>query len=824
MSQIRQLIDYFIPENYQLYLEISKSKRHYSGTVTMTGQPLADKVYLHAKDLTINNVIADGKDTGWNLADDELTIFARAETITVDFSGQISDTSMNGLYICKYQANGEPCELFATQFESHYARECFPCIDEPDAKATFNVAIKTTDPDDKVVLSNMPGQLIDGIWQFDITPPMSTYLLAFVGGDLISKTGQTKRGTTVSTYATPAQSPDLLDFPLETVLKSIEFYEDYFNINYPLPKLDNVALPDFSAGAMENWGLITYREILMLADNHTAEASREQIVTVIAHEIAHQWFGNLVTMKWWDGLWLNESFASLMENIATDNFHPEYQIWDSFNNGDVPFALQRDALTGIQSVQQEVNTPDEIATLFDGAIVYTKGERLLKMLLNLIGVEAFQQALTSYFTKHQYGNTVADDLWAELSAASNIDTKALIEPWLTRPGYPIVRVSLNGDQLTLTQERFLMDGSIDNSLWPIPLFSNVSGLPQIMTDRQVTTTINPEQLAHLNIGNHSHFITQYDDSLLAKLVDNFNNLDIADRIKLLRESVLLSQAGRQDISQSFQLLQKLSTETNSDVLAAGSAIVNQLKRLIDPDSDMDRKLKVIVRNIFANNYRRLFTSDTQLDINDTKSLEIVLAANIYGENPDAIDYCQKIFADHRHNLAELPSDMRVNILAANVKFGDQTVWDNLWQAYQQTQDGELKADIGSALTDSKDLTNAKTLLTAILDNAIRPQDVLYFVAWLMVDRRTLPLTWNWLRQHWDWITKVFGGDMGYNDFVCIASQRLYTPDQLTEYDEFCATITNPALARTIQMGRTDIINRIQWISVNKPVIEKLLVD
>ena len=411
MSKIKHLIDYFIPEHYQLHLDISKSKRRLSGTVVITGQPMGNEIRLHAKQLDIKSITDDsGHQLPWHTDGDELAINGQPSKVIVEFAGTISETGMNGLYLCKYKLDGEDHELFATQFESHYARQCFPCIDEPAAKATFDISITTDDPDDKIVLSNMPGKLVDGVWKFDTTPRMSTYLIAFIGGNLINKTGQTNHGVTVSTYATPAQPAESLDFALQTAIKSVEFYENYFGVNYPLPKLDNVALPDFSAGAMENWGLITYRETAMLATSRTAESSKESIATTIAHEISHQWFGNLVTMKWWNDLWLNESFASLMEYIAIDHIYPEFNIWDEYELSYVASALKRDSMPGVQSVQQEVETPDEIATLFDSAIVYAKGERLLKMLRACVGEDVFRRGLAHYFTDHQYANTEANDV------------------------------------------------------------------------------------------------------------------------------------------------------------------------------------------------------------------------------------------------------------------------------------------------------------------------------------------------------------------------------------------------------------------------------
>ena len=353
MGKIRRLLDYFAPQHYQLQLNIEPEQSRFSGQVTVTGETVGKQARLHSKDLDILSVKTERNDSpDWRLSEDELIIDDTANEITVQFQGRLSDTAMNGLYLCKYRQDGHICRLFATQFESHYARKCFPCVDEPSAKATFDLSITVNSPDVQTVLSNMPGEQVNHTWRFQTTPKMSTYLLAFVGGNFVSKSDRTKRGVKVNVYATPAQPTGLLDYALDTAVKSVEFYEDYFGIDYPLPKLDNVALPDFSAGAMENWGLITYRESAMLADNNSAVDTRESVAITITHEIAHQWFGNLVTMAWWDDLWLNESFASLMEHIVTDRLHPEYHVMDDFQASDVFYALTRDSLAGVQAVRQ----------------------------------------------------------------------------------------------------------------------------------------------------------------------------------------------------------------------------------------------------------------------------------------------------------------------------------------------------------------------------------------------------------------------------------------------------------------------------------------
>jgi aminopeptidase N len=520
---INQLINFFVPSSYDLLLDIDREGRRFAGTVKITGRQVGREIRLHAKNLKISSAAINGEAMAVkSYENDEIGLIGVEEgqtasnsgnnppgpvVVELSFSGQISETDMHGLYLCFYQVDNERKEWLATQFESHYAREVFPCVDEPAAKATFNLTLLTEDGVN--VLSNMPVKSQESLQKspqagqpqapiknqslqapslqestpenkplqarslqdlpdlpesprpnrqkttFETTPKMSTYLLAFAVGDMIKKSAKTKRGIEVNVYATPVQPPESLDFALQTAVKCIDFYESYFGVEYPLPKSDHIALPDFSTGAMENWGLITYRETTLLAGKTAGLSTKQYIATVIAHELSHQWFGNLVTMQWWDDLWLNESFASLMEHIATDALFPDWQMWLSYETGDVVAALRRDALPGVQSVRQNVHHPDEISTLFDPAIVYAKGERLLKMLRAFIGEKSFCDGLQKYFKKFAYSNTTANDLWQCLAKSSGENIAELMTNWLTKPGYPIVQADYDGTKISLSQERFL---------------------------------------------------------------------------------------------------------------------------------------------------------------------------------------------------------------------------------------------------------------------------------------------------------------------------------------------------------------------------------
>lgn len=822
MGKIRRLLDYFAPQHYQLQLNIEPEQSHFSGQVTVIGETVGKQARLHSKDLDILSVKTERNDSpDWRLSEDELIIDDTANEITVQFQGRLSDTAMNGLYLCKYRQDGHICRLFATQFESHYARKCFPCVDEPSAKATFDLSITVNSPDVQTVLSNMPGEQVDHTWRFRTTPKMSTYLLAFVGGNFVSKSDRTKRGVKVNVYATPAQPTGLLDYALDTAVKSVEFYEDYFGIDYPLPKLDNVALPDFSAGAMENWGLITYRESALLADNNSAVDTRESVAITITHEIAHQWFGNLVTMAWWDDLWLNESFASLMEHIVTDRLHPEYHVMDDFQASDVFYALTRDSLAGVQAVRQTVGSPDEIATLFDGAIVYIKGERLMKMLRRLIGEEQFRRALRHYFTKHKYGNTVADDLWQAMSEVSKLDIAQLMKSWLTEPGYPIITADLiESKRLRLKQAPLYADSPVETR--PVPLFCNLPDVPKLMTEQKIVLDAPTDQTIQLNVGGDGHYLTEYDDQLFTGLRRRFSNLGTIDKIELLQESFFLSQLGRRDISQQLDLLSEVGHETNQAMIGKVAGLTAGLDRLVDLNSDEQAALRQFVSGLFKGQFTRIFQGHAD-DINDTKARPIILSRLVYARDEQAIAYCDDLYQQHIADISQIDSNLRSVVLSAEVRLARPGVFDQLWELYLSVQDVELRLDICSALTATTDLSQADKLLTGSTVTAlIRPQDNYYFISGLMANRYTRSTAWHWIRHNWSWIEEVFGGDMNYDSYVQVAGHHLSTDDQLVEYDNFFRGINAPALSRTIKLGHNDIVRRLHWIKRNQPILADFL--
>ena len=557
MATTTHFYETFQPEHYDLYININRADKLISGKSTITGDAKAQEVLIHQNGLTIAGVQADGADVPFTV--DNAIQGIRIElakagqtTLTITYSAKLTDTMM-GIYPSYYEVNGVKKELIGTQFETTAARQAFPCVDEPEAKATFDLAIKYDEHDGETILSNMPeDHEADGVHYFETTVRMSTYLIAFAFGELQGKQTKTKSGVTIGVFGTKAHKANELDFALDIAKRSIEFYEDFYQTPYPLPHSWQLALPDFSAGAMENWGLVTYREAYLLLDpDNTALETKQRVATVIAHELAHQWFGDLVTMKWWDDLWLNESFANMMEYVATDALEPDWHIWETFQTSEASMALQRDATDGVQSVHVQVEDPAEIDSIFDGAIVYAKGARMLVMARALVGDDALRAGLKQYFINHKYGNAKGDDLWNALADASGMQVGDIMHSWLEQPGYPVVTAAVVDGQLTLSQQQFFIgEGEEVGRQWQIPLNSNYEAAPAIMKNQAVTVGDYAKlrdasgQPFRLNVGNNSHFIVKYDQTLLDDILAHVDDLTAIDQLQLLQDLRLLAE-GRQ---------------------------------------------------------------------------------------------------------------------------------------------------------------------------------------------------------------------------------------------------------------------------------------
>lgn len=827
-----RLFSQFQPEHYDIQWDLrqAKSKRLIRGTATIRGRHLAaEPIRLHAKDLQIEEATVNSQAVKISTDNDILTLDNTDNgpaQITIKFSLTLTD-AMHGIYPCYYQHQGQKCELYATQFESHHAREAFPCVDEPEAKATFAISILSNEP---VVLSNMPvisqRESSEGtLTTFEQTPRMSTYLAAFVAGDLQRATTATKSGVEVNVYATPAQSADSLNWALQHAAQTIDFFDEYFGVPYPLPKSDHVALPDFSSGAMENWGLVTYRETALLADPATASVStRQYIATVIAHELSHQWFGNLVTMKWWNNLWLNESFATLMEYLATDALHPDWRQWDEFANNEGVAALRRDSIDGVQPVQTDVSSPAEISALFDGAIVYAKGGRLLRMMQLWIGDEAFRAGLKQYFTRFKYSNTTGDDLWECLSQASGKDVGALMNTWISQPGYPVVYASLDNGELTLRQEQFFTGPhQPSDRLWPIPLGANDQRLPETLKEREQRLSPAPDGLLLLNHQNASHFITCYDDALQARILQAITDgiLTPVQRAQYLNEQILLARGGLIASSTLVEALAAFQNESDQTVWEIISLAISDLKKFVDQDEAAEKLLRRLSGKLARPQFERLGWNKHPGELESGSKLRAaIIDCMLYSEDAAAISTARQLYQDTP--LAELSADLRPSIIGAAVRYSDQPadIVSQLLEAYQATQSADLRSDIAAGITATRDAEQLARLIGLLTNtDIIRSQDTVRWFVDLLRNRYGREAAWRWMRSQWSWIEQTFASDKSHDYFPRYAAMLLMTRQQLAEYREFFTPLRrDQSLVRAIDMGILDLEGKLDLIDRDKAAV------
>lgn len=842
MQAVKHFIETFVPEHYDLFLDLNRADKTFSGKVTITGEAKTSKISLHQKDLTVEAVEVAGQARPFTLDKDNEALYIELEAagsvvVTITYTGKITD-NMTGIYPSYYTVDGVKKEIISTQFESHFAREAFPSVDEPEAKATFDLALKFDQAEGELALSNMPeidveNRKATGVWKFETTPRMSSYLLAFAAGDMQGITAKTKNGTLVGVYATKAHPESNLEFALDIAVRCIEFYEEYYGVKYPIPQSLHVALPDFSAGAMENWGLVTYREIYLLVDENSTALSRQTVALVVAHELAHQWFGNLVTMKWWDDLWLNESFANMMEYVSVDAIEPSWKIFEDFQTSGAPYALKRDATDGVQSVHVEVKHPDEINTLFDGAIVYAKGSRLMHMLRRWLGDDAFCKGLGAYFEKHQYGNTIGRDLWDALSQASGRDVAAFMDAWLEQPGYPVVTAKVENDCLILTQKQFFIGEHEDKGrLWPVPLNSNWQGLPDTLTTERLeipnyaALAAQNEGALRLNTENTAHYITDYQGELLDALLNNLSSLDNISKLQIVQERRLLAESGKISYADLLPVISKLANETSYMVVSAVSQVLEDLNRFVDEGSQTEEDYKALLKVLSQSNFDRLgFEKQAGESDEDEMVRQLIVGNMIKADDETAKAQASQIFDKYRDNLEKLPAAIRLQVLVNQIKHHESKELTKLYlDLYVASNDGSFKNALSTALSYTKNKETLDELLATWKDKfTVKPQDLSAWYARFLNRDFTQEAVWTWARENWDWIKAALGGDMSFDSFVISPAVVFKTEKRLAEYKAFFEPqLDDMAISRNISMGIKEIAARVELVKREKEAVEKAI--
>ncbi len=809
---MERLLEYFIPEKYILNLGINKFDKKIGGTVVIYGEALKETIKFHAVELDVREVMVEGEKVKFEVSDGVLEIpkvpVGRIE-IVISYLGHLNE-NMEGAYLSTYEYEGEKEIIVATQFESHYAREAFPCIDEPAAKAEFELKITVPEVDDELVLANTSivearkyfkvpdgkytvfynddGKKVSAFYleyTFEPTPRMSTYLLAWVIGRFHGKTVTNAHGVKITTYCALNQDADAVDFANEIAAKSLEFYDDNFGTPYPLKKLAQVALPDFEAGAMENWGLVTYRESMMLAGPDATLGTKKSVALTVAHELSHQWFGDLVTMEWWDDLWLNESFASVMEYFAVDAIYPEYKIFEAFFTGDACAALLRDAYTGVQSVHQEVHNPEEIATLFDSAIVYAKGARLMLMLIRLMGWEDFCKGLKDYFEKFKYQNTVGDDLWAALEPYAKFEPNKLMHAFIDKPGYPVV-TNQGGDFEKFEQKRFLLDGPAVEDEWP---------LPEIREDMS------------------GHYVLNLTEVEFDERLGKFDKLDLEEKLRLLIDRDLITKAGMQSAAGLVSLALKFKNENSAAVWNKLAAIVGNLKVYVDDESEEEKLLKKYTFELVDEKLEEVgLRTNKDDDENMIRLRANLMALDYFAEDKKRLEQLAGMYED---DYQKMDAEIRSDILSAKVYLEPKVV-DGFVEKYREIADPDVKFDYLAAATLVRDEKELLKLIELLGENEIvKPQDQFYLFLWLYRNPKVRMKVFDWLTENWE-IVKKIGGDKSLEHYPTYIARLARTEGEFDKYVKFFGLMRDdPALKRAISIGENEIKARIKLISKGK---------
>ena len=821
------------PRRYQLELRPDLERSRYEGTVTVSFDVLVatTQLVLNAADLDLSDARVDSPDGGsqpavisLNRSEQQATISLADEiapgpnyALHLRFAGALNH-HLQGFYRSTYRDDaGVERVIATTQFEPTDARRAFPCWDEPAFKATFAVSLVVDDG--LTALSNAPvvsaEDLGDGSRRitFEDTMTMSTYLVAFVVGPFEMTPPREVDGIPLRIAAVPGRL-QLTRFALEAAEHALRFLSNYFEIPYPGRKMDHVAIPDFSSGAMENLGCVTYRENALLADPDTAsQVELQRIATVIAHETAHMWFGDLVTMRWWDGVWLKEAFATFMELTTTEAFNPDWQVWTAFGAGKSA-ALATDGLKATRPVVYEVGRPEEAEAMFD-VLTYQKGGAVLRMLEQYLGPETFRKGISHYLTAHAYGNTETSDLWAALEAVSGEPVGSIMDSWIAQGGFPIVSVEAGSDPSTvvLHQRRFLYDGSESDRRWSVPinLRMGVDGVVQhhrVLLDKEAVefAVEGPVDWVVVNDGSWGFYRVRYSAEMWDRLrqAGVHDGLGPLERLSLVSDSWAAVVAGLAATSHWVSIVESLGDDRDADVWGAINAVFGFLSLAAD-ESDGDA-LQDFVGRTARPVWARLGWAPVPGESSRvaTARARVLESLALIGADPEVADQTVERFRTFVTAGSGLAPDLVSCAARVTVAREGDAGWRTVLAQYKSASTPQDRMRYLFALTESPDPSTLRRTLDLALTLEVRTQDAPSLISAVMRNRHGGVTAWEWLEGHWAELGSRFPANQLARAFEGITS--VVDPGLAAAIHRFCTAnevpLVGPRLDQVLE--RMDI--------------------
>lgn len=810
-----RLVNHIIPERYTIKIRPDLEKFTFEGEEEILIELFAAEknitIHSHELDIESAEVIYGEK----KLFANKITYNEKAETATFIFKENIPkgkiklrlvfrgilNDRLKGFYRSQYEVDGKKHHMATTQFESTDARRAFPCFDEPAFKAIFDVTLLI--PKHTIAISNtLPISEIENESfrevTFAPTPKMSTYLLAFIVGQFEYVEKKTKGGVLVRVYTTPGKK-NQAKFALDFGLKTLEFYEKYFDIKYPLKTLDMIAIPDFSAGAMENWGAITYRESRLLVDEkHSSLIDKKNVALVIAHELAHQWFGNLVTMEWWTHLWLNEGFASYIEYLAVDKINPAWNIWEDFSTYEQGRALSLDALKNTHAIEIPVHHPTEIAEIFD-EVSYSKGASVILMIANYLGEKDFRDGLRYYLKKHSYKNTSTIHLWEAFEKISGRPVTKMMKNWTNTAGYPVVEVKKVNGKIITKQKRFFINENSekeakDTTKWMLPL------------------KIKEKPFFTVNQNAGGFFITSYSEQLLEQWKGALtkNKIPLLDRAGFLRDCFHLNQRGVMNSETFLSVLKAYENETEYMVWIEIAGCLNSINNLLT-DKNTKEKYRLFAEKISKEMLKKVGFIAKKGENEKTNLLRSILIsmAGRFG-NQEIIEKSKKLFANATNKKAMIVPDLRSSIYSIVARTGGEKEYKILRAMYKNETLHQEKNRISYTLGLFQNPTIVEKTVRFALSKEVRKQDSIAILAFTL-NPVNKEIAWEFIKNNWP-VLKERYGSIGNPLSNLIKSLAVFnTQEKYNDIQKFFKKNPIPSSARAIEQTLEKIDTNIGWI-------------